>query len=100
MAMIELPNYCAARHPVTGDPIMLRKGEAGYVPWPKTNPISPEDFNKVHDIDEAVVQTMMACSMSGGWEKANVPKMREALRRGRERMLREEYRPRRRWSDK
>ena len=84
LTMIELPAYCAARHPETNKPIIIRRGEPGYLPWPKGNPITPEDFNKIHDVDEAVVQTMIGCCMSGEWEKADAVPMRPSLQRERQ----------------
>ena len=98
--MIDLPAYCAAHHPVDGRPIMIRRGEPGYVEWPKDNPISPEDFNRVHDIDEAVVQSMICCSMTGAWSDANVPEMRRALERGKEHARQKAYGRRARFSNR
>jgi hypothetical protein len=57
-----LPERCGARNPVTNDPILIVRDELGYRPWSET--LSPEDWNRLHDIDERTASIMVALSMA------------------------------------
>jgi hypothetical protein len=57
-----LPERCGARHPITKTPILIVRDEPGYYPWPADEP-SPEDWNRLHDIDERTPLIMVAKSL-------------------------------------
>jgi hypothetical protein len=96
---LTLPVLCGARNPATGEPIAIKRGELGYYPWTASTPITPEQYNALNGINEARVQAMMCGSMAG-WDSigANESYMRQALEKGRERMIREATSVRKRWS--
>ena len=54
-----LPERCGARHPITKTPILIVRDEQGYYPWP-ADELSPEDWNRLHDIDERTASIMVA----------------------------------------
>jgi hypothetical protein len=96
--LIDLPDFCAARHPVSGEPVIIRRGEMGYAPWPSSL-IDPDEYNRRNDIDEAVIETMVACSMTGRWDAADVVSVRRSIEKGKERVARDGNRTRSRWSE-
>jgi hypothetical protein len=64
-ALAKLPVECAARDLSTGEPILIRRGVAGF--WPMFPSFDPEAFNTRHGISPAQVQAMMCGSMFG-WD--------------------------------
>ncbi len=63
--LAKLPPVCAARHPITDAPIMIRRGEHGYHPAPPS--LDPDGYNRRHNITPAQAEAMLVGSMFG-WE--------------------------------
>ncbi len=58
------PKVAAARHPTTGEPILVSAYEKGYAPAPLIN---PERFNHLRGITAGMAEAMLAGSMFG-WD--------------------------------
>jgi hypothetical protein len=57
------PEHCGARHPITKAEILIVRGEDGFHHWPSSL-MSPEAWNRLHNIDEDTAALMAAMSMS------------------------------------
>ena len=67
--MDQKPNYpkiAAARHPTTGEPILLKPYTRGYAPAPPG--FDPEAFNKTYGISPAMVEAMLCGSLMNAWD--------------------------------
>jgi hypothetical protein len=68
MTTDDLPEMCAARHPVTDTPVFIKRGESGC--WPLPDDFDDvESWNARHGIKPHQVLAMLNGSMFGG----NVP---------------------------
>jgi hypothetical protein len=67
----QLPEFCAATNPSTGEPILIKRGERGYWPWYG----DPDAFNTKRGISKGQCEAMLVGSMFG-W---NVPGVALAL---------------------
>ena len=67
MNLVFLPVICGARHPVTKEPIAIKRGDVGFYPWSamRTDTHTPESFNEAHGITPEQVRAMMAGAMFG-----------------------------------
>ena len=61
--LAELPPMCAAHHPTTGKPILLRRGEYGY--WPAMPGLDVDAYNARHGVTPAQREAMLAGSLPG-----------------------------------
>ena len=66
--MKTLPITCATTN-MDGKPILITKGESGYMLMDKL--FDPDAFNRVFDIDDEVINLMIAGSMFG-WDIAAI----------------------------
>lgn len=77
-----LPRACYARHPTTGETIVLIRGQAGY--WPADATGTPEQLNA--ELEEpptqAQIEAMLGKSMFGWAEPVPDPKPAPALSQG------------------
>jgi len=77
-----LPRACYARHPTTGETIVLIRGQAGY--WPADATGTPEQLNA--ELEEpptqAQIEAMLGKSMFGWAEPVPDPKPARALSQG------------------
>lgn len=62
--LTKLPDQCCAKHPVTGETILIKRGENGYHPMSGTD---GEGFNKLNGITSSQVEAMLVGSM-WGWD--------------------------------
>lgn len=69
------PAVCVARHPATGELVVIKRGESGYRPVANPANISLEKLNVALGVDEVEMDAMLAGSMFG-WDcpAANPPR--------------------------
>ncbi len=58
----KLPAFCAALHPNTKEPVLLKRGETGY--WP-TEGLDPRSFNEARGVTPRQVRAMLLGSIWG-----------------------------------
>ena len=63
--LLKLPKICAAIHPTSNAPIMIRRGVMGYYPAPPA--LNVQRFNSIRNITDAQVEAMEIGSCFG-WE--------------------------------
>src|SRR3954471_9499478 len=65
----KLPPMCAARHPGTNEPILIRRGEPGFIAWRPGPPLRERDrvayFNARHKVTPQQVAAMLHGSQMG-----------------------------------
>jgi hypothetical protein len=61
--LAELPATCAARHPTDESPILIQRGESGYIPLSRG--FNVERYNERHGHNAAIVEAMLVGSMFG-----------------------------------
>lgn len=76
MTVITLPETCGARHPDTGEAVLLKRGETGY--WPLS--CDPDVYNESLGITPAQREAMLAGSMFGFDVPAADPKIYEGTK--------------------
>jgi len=59
----KLPEICATRHDLTGEPIFVKRGEQGY--WPAPAGTDPDKWNALQGITKAQENAMKAGSIFG-----------------------------------
>lgn len=69
----QLPEICAALHPTDNSPILIRRGEAGYHPWPGKTEEDVTRFNERHGISDDVIEAMLIGSIAGWGVPGAIP---------------------------
>lgn len=60
-----LPAYSATKHPLTGETVLIKRGEKGFFPWRASEPMTADEYNLRNGITPEQEQAMLVGSIFG-----------------------------------